>query len=112
MSASRPSHSHSIPVHNAGAAPSALSPVDTNLERSAHIPGKVQVIRRNGQVTQFEQARGLAKLFVVELGGLLVELRGRVDLRHRMGLISVGAGTEQLPMVKSPSLTPARSWLP
>ena len=50
-----------------------------------------------GQVVEVQQLGGLAQLLVVEVGGLLVEVRGVAHLRHRSGLILVGAGAEQLP---------------
>ena len=47
--------------------------------------------------SRFEQLGGLAQLLVVEAGGLVVELGRGADLRHRLGLVLVGAGAEQLP---------------
>jgi len=54
-------------------------------------------VRRFGQIVEVQQLRGLAQLLVVKVGGLLVELRRVAHLRHRPGLILVGAGAEQLP---------------
>ncbi|WP_201093860.1 ribonucleoside-diphosphate reductase subunit alpha [Thiocystis minor] len=65
MSANRPSQLHPIPAQDASAAPV----VD---ESDAHVPGKVQVIRRNGQVTQFDSSKimvAMTKAFLAVEGG-------------------------------------------
>ncbi|WP_363184868.1 ribonucleoside-diphosphate reductase subunit alpha [uncultured Thiocystis sp.] len=64
MSANRPSHLHPISAQDARAAPVVKS--------DAHIPGKVQVIRRNGQVTQFDPSKimvAMTKAFLAVEGG-------------------------------------------
>ena len=58
---------------------------------------KLRDVRRFGQVLEAQQLCGLAQLLIVELGGLLVELRRGAHPRHRAVLILVGAGAEQLP---------------
>ena len=50
-----------------------------------------------GEAAELQQLGGLQQLLVVEIGGLLVELRGAVDLGHRTCLIPVGARPEHPP---------------
>ena len=54
-------------------------------------------VLRLGEILEVQQLGGLLQLLVVEAGGLRVELLGGADLRHRAGLVPVGAGAEQLP---------------
>ena len=54
-------------------------------------------VLRLGEILEVQQLGGLAQLLVVEVGGLLVELRRGADLRERAGLIPVCTGAEQLP---------------
>ncbi len=64
------------------------------------LPGDRQELRDViglGHGLEVQQLCGLAQLFVVEVGRLLVEVRRRFHLRRRARLIPVGAGAEQLP---------------
>ena len=54
-------------------------------------------VRRIGQIVEVQQLGCLAQLLVVEAGRLLVEVGRNAHVRHRLGLILIGAGTEQLP---------------
>ncbi len=72
MSATHSSPSHPISNQDTLAPPATFSRGDTMIEIAARTPGKVQVIRRNGQVTQFDPSKimvAMTKAFLAVEGG-------------------------------------------
>ncbi|MBK1720162.1 ribonucleoside-diphosphate reductase subunit alpha [Thiocystis violacea] len=100
MSVTSESATHQTPARDAIANPSASQPLDPGIEIAAHTPGKVQVIRRNGQVTHFDPSKimvAMTKAFLaVEGGSAATSSRIHDRVRELAEQVS-GALTRRLP---------------
>jgi ribonucleoside-diphosphate reductase alpha chain len=98
MSDSHPSHAYPTPAQDASTGSTTRSRVDS--ETAAHIPGTIQVIRRNGQVTHFDPNKimvAMTKAFLaVEGGSAAASSRIHDRVRELAAQVSV-ALTRRLP---------------